>query len=213
MLVESIDPILPKKQLIEKIKTLQDELHISGAEIARAIKVTPTAISKVLAGNRDLSYEEVQMMINYVVGRISIIPSDEGVRKYATTFDKLEWAYDDETVGDVTCRMFHDGFSQFPVKSRASDDFLGMVTETSILKRILHPEVNNKKLKTLGETGSLRISEAGVIEEIPRYPIGSKMIEISQVLTNYYAVLLTSGENVVGIITRADILKFFNIQK
>jgi predicted transcriptional regulator len=35
------------------------------------------------------------------------------------------------------------------------------------------------------------------------------MMEISQVLSNYYAVLLTSGEQVVGIITRADILKLF----
>jgi predicted transcriptional regulator len=35
------------------------------------------------------------------------------------------------------------------------------------------------------------------------------MVEITQVLMNYYAVLLTKEEKVVGIITRADILKLF----
>ena len=208
VLVESIKPILPKEQVIEKIKILQGELNISGVELAEAIGITKTGISKVFAGDRDLSYEEVQRMINYVVGRSSILPPDEVVRKYATTFDSLNWASDDEPLSVVCERMFRGGFSQLPVRS-GSGAFLGIVSEGTILKRILHPEVEGVKLGSLGELGALRLRDAGVIEEPPRYPSNSGLVEVAQVLTNYYAVLLTSGERVIGIITRADILKLF----
>jgi predicted transcriptional regulator len=105
--------------------------------------------------------------------------------------------------------MFEKGYSQLPVKNRTSGDFLGIISEISIMKNILHPEVNNAKIISVDDLGSLTIRKAGVIEEIPTYPIGSKMVEITQVLMNYYAVLLTKEEKVVGIITRADILKLF----
>ena len=194
--------------MIEKVRILMGELHITGIELAKAIGITPTGVSKVFAGDRDLSYEEVQRMINYVVGRSSVIPTDESVRKYATTFEKLNWATDDEPLREVAERMFKNGFSQLPVRS-ASGDFLGTVSEATILKRILHPEVNESKFSSLDELGSLNLRDVGVIEEPPRYPANSKMIEISQVLSNYYSVLLTSGEDVIGIITRADILNLF----
>jgi predicted transcriptional regulator len=210
VLTRSLNPILPKEKVIEEVKALMGELHISAAEMSRAIKITETGISKVFSGDRDLSYEEVQRMINYIIGRTSIIPAEEGVSKYATTFDRLNWAYDDETVSQVSERMFSKGYSQLPVKRRGSGDFLGIVSESSILKRVLHPEVNGKKLGSLDELGMLRVEEAGIIEEPPQYHIGSKMIEVSQVLTNYYAVLLTSGEKVIGIVTRADILELLN---
>jgi predicted transcriptional regulator len=210
-LVGSLNPILPKERVIEEVRALMSELHISAAELSRAIKITETGISKVFSGDRDLSYEEVQRMINYVIGRTSIIPADDEVSKYATTFDKLNWAYDDETVCQVSDRMFSKGYSQLPVKRRGSGDFLGIVSESSILKKVLHPEVKGKKIGSLEELGMLRIVEAGIIEEPPQYHIGAKMIEISQVLTNYYAVLLTSGEKVVGIVTRADVLELINM--
>jgi predicted transcriptional regulator len=208
VLDEQLDPILPKEQVIEKVRVLMGELHITGVELAKAIGITPTGVSKVFAEDRDLSYEEVQRMINYVVGRSSVIPADEGVRKYATTFEKLNWATDDEPLREVAERMFRNGFSQLPVRS-ASGDFRGIVSEGTVLKRILHPEVSGRKFSSLDELGSLKLRDVGVIEEPPRYPANSKMMEISQVLSNYYAVLLTSGEHVVGIITRADILKLF----
>lgn len=209
-MVRSLNPILPKEKVIEEVRALMGELHISAAEMSRAIRITETGISKVFSGDRDLSYEEVQRMINYVIGRTSIIPAEESVSRYATTFDRLNWAYDDETVSRVSERMFSKGYSQLPVKSRGSGDFLGIVSESSILKRVLHPKVDGRRLGSLEEMGTLLVVDAGVIEEPPQYPMAAKMIEVSQVLTNYYVVLLTSGEKVVGIVTRADVLGLLN---
>lgn len=45
----------------------------------------------------------------------------------------------------------------------------------------------------------------------PQYSIESKILEVSQVLTNYYAVQLTRNEKVVGIVTKADIFKLLNM--
>jgi predicted transcriptional regulator len=211
LLAGILNPITPKEKVIEEVKALMIELRISAAELSRAIKITETGISKAFSGDRDLSYEEVQRIINYVIGRASVIPADEKVSKYATTFDKLNWAYDDESVNQVSDRMFSEGYSQLPVKHRGTGEFLGIVSESSILRLILHPETTERKLGSLEELGMLKIGEAGIIDEPPQYPIGSKMIEVSQVLTNYYAVLLTSEEKVVGIVTRADILKLLNM--
>jgi len=211
-LVKPIDPILPKEQLIERAKVLMSDLHVSYAELAREIDITQTGISKVFAGKRDLSYEEVQMMINYLSGRCSIIPPEESAMKYASAFEKLEWAYDDETVGLLANRMLIRGFSQLPVKNR-SNQFLGVVSELSLMKRIMHPEIGSKKIKSMEDLRGLRLEEAEVIEEIPKYPIGTKMTEIAQVLMNYYSVLLTDNEEIVGIITRADLLKLVGNQK
>jgi predicted transcriptional regulator len=208
-LVEVINPILPKEQVIERVRLIVKEYRITQEELAQAIDITKTGVSKVFKGTRDLSYEEVQKMINYVSGRASIIPPEALAKNYATTFDNLAWAYDDEALTEVSKRMFEKGYSQLPVKNRTSGDFLGIISEISIMKNILHPEVNNAKIISVDDLGSLTIRKAGVIEEIPTYPIGSKMVEITQVLMNYYAVLLTKEEKVVGIITRADILKLF----
>ena len=210
LLVRNLNPIIPKEKVIQEVKELMRELNISSAELSRAIKITETGISKAFSGDRDLSYEEVQRIINYVIGRASVIPPEENVSKYATKFDKLNWAYDDESVNQVSTRMFSEGYSQLPVKHRRTGDFLGIVSESSILKLILHPDVNGRKLGSLEELGNLKIGETAIIEEPPQYPIGSKMIEISQVLTNYYAVLLTSDEKIVGIVTRADVLALLN---
>jgi predicted transcriptional regulator len=208
-LVEAINPILPKEQVIERVRLIVKEYRITQEELAQAIDITKTGVSKVFKGTRDLSYEEVQKMINYVSGRASIIPPEALAKNYATTFDDLAWAHDDEALTEVSKRMFEKGYSQLPVKNRTSGDFLGIISEISVMKNILHPEVNNAKIISVDDLGSLTIRKAGVIEEIPTYPIGSKMVEITQVLMNYYAVLLTKEEKVVGIITRADILKLF----
>lgn len=206
-MVELIDPILPKEQLIGRVKVLMSDLHVSYAELAREIDITQTGISKVFSGDRDLSYEEVQKMINYLSGKYSIIPPVERARKYASAFEKLDWAYDDETVGMLADRMFTRGFSQLPVKTR-SNQFLGVVSELSIMKRITHPEIGSKKIMAMDDLRDLRLMEAEVVEEIPKYPIETKMTEIAQVLMNYYSVLLTDNEEeIVGIITRADLLK------
>jgi len=206
VLLESLTPILHKEQVIEIVRIMMDELQITGIELAKAIGITPTGVSKVFKGDRDLSYEEVRKMINYVVGRSSVIPPKEGVRKYAITFENLNWASEEELLRDVAERMFTNGFSQLPVR-RNSGEFHGIVSEGTILKKILHPEVKGRKIVSLDELGSTKIRDAGVIEELPKYPSNSKMIEISQVLVNYYAVLLTSEEKINGIVTRADILK------
>jgi predicted transcriptional regulator len=146
---------------------------------------------------------------------MSLIPCDAKTSEYSSKIE-LEAAYDDETISSIAKKMRKNEISQLPVFSREEGEYLGLVTELSLLKRILKFEPYEtvhelkEKMKTpesLSDFKSMTVSEANVIEKIPDYPLETSFREIAQLLTHYYAIPLYEKTRVTGIITRADILK------
>lgn len=53
----------------------------------------------------------------------------------------------------------------------------------------------------------MKIKEAGIIDDVPIFPISSSMTEIAQALVYHYSVLVMEEGRKVGIVTRADFLR------
>jgi predicted transcriptional regulator len=102
--------------------------------------------------------------------------------------------------------MFEKGFSQLPVRNRSTNSFAGVVTEISVLKRMMMP--GEHSTGGLRELSGSRIDEAGVIEGITSVPQNTSLVEITEILLRDPAVLLTKLGEIKGIHTRADFLKY-----
>jgi predicted transcriptional regulator len=195
------------EKMLKAIKVNQIRLGLSQAEIAREIDIPATAMSKVYSGKRDLSYSEVQMIVDLLMRKKTVIPSDLDSVSYASNFDDLLWVWDDDVISEIAEKMYQRGYSQLPVKSRSTEQFIGIVTELEIVKKMLNPE---KTIGSLSEMRKVTLRNTELIEDIVEYPSSTKIFELAQVLVNYPAVLLTSRSEVIGIITRADLLKLLH---
>ena len=209
-------PLLPFDRFIELVKELMDQHGITSKEIGDYIGLPPSSMSKIFTKkkhHRDLSYAEAHDMINYIIQRMSLIPHNVETIIYSSKIQLL-FAYENETILSIAKKMRENNVSQLPVFSQEKG-YLGLVTELSLLKRILRVKLleniedltKEPKVESLTGLKSLTIRDAGVVDRVPEYPMETNFREIAQLLTYYYAIPLFEGAKVVGIITRADILK------
>lgn len=115
--------------------------------------------------------------------------------------------------------MENGDFSQLPVFDEKRKQWLGLVTDYTLLKRTASPSTKTEE-NWLEELKKMRIRDAEVLDPVPIYPITASVSEIAQALTFHYAVLIDEAKqedivdsrrkvehNNVGIVTRADYLK------
>jgi predicted transcriptional regulator len=205
----NLHPLLPKEKLLDYIRDAQRQLGISSAEIGRHAGLNQPSISNLLnpasKNPRDMSYEEAYDIVQYLVSRVSLLPAGLKAGDLMTGNGELMWATDDQTVSDVARVMFERGFSQMPVREGETQGIRGVVTDLSILKVLMRK--GGDKVSTVSELGGMTLGEAGVIVSVLECPADSSLLEAANILLGYPAVLVSSGAEVVGILTRADLLK------
>ncbi len=197
-----IESLKPKERFLDDIREKMRELGISQAELGQYLGVPQPVISRILKGRRRLLYYEADQIVSYVFGKMSVIPPESEAREIATRNNKLEWAFSDEKLKDVAKRMFDKGYSQLPIMDRAKKEFMGVISELSILRKMMSPDL------TLEQWRETSINDAGIIESLIRTPDNTPTLELAQVLINTPAILLEEKLQITGILTRADLLKF-----
>lgn len=212
-----LNPILGRDEFLQIVNTEYKKLGITQEFIADYITkmnqtqnylMNQSQISKILSGRRSFSYEEAAIITQLIVGLSSFLPQDTPINKLGT-ISKLEdlfHGYEDQTLYDFALEMFNSTYSQAPILERETNRYLGVVTEESILNKLLSspPIAHNNPLEQLSR---LRIENADIIEDIPHFPDDTPIAQIGQALINYYAVMLTKNGDIVGVVTRADFLK------
>ncbi len=203
--MDELIPLIPESKLVQLIKEKQVELGVSQRELENELDIPQALISRTLKEERGFKYEEAQRIVEYLLTKRTLIPWDRKARDLAV-IEKLVWVYDDAKVGGTAASMRENGFTQVPVKRRVDGRWRGVVTDLSILRRMLpSSQINGGSLAEFKEA---MIKDAGVIEGIADCPIDSTLGVVAEMLLHFYAVLLTDDlGDVRGIITRADILK------
>lgn len=197
-----IEPLKPKERFLDDIREKIRELGISQTELGQYLFLHQPDISKILSGRKQLRYNEAEQIVSYIFGKMSLIPPESEAREKATSEVELEWAYSDEKLKDVAKRMFCKGFSQLPIMDRAGNEFLGVISELSIIRRMMRPNLS------LQEWRETRIEDAGIVESFIRFSPNTPTHEVAQLLLSYPAILLEEKLQITGIITRADLLKY-----
>ena len=103
----------------------------------------------------------------------------------------------DEPTSKVVKLMKEHGYSQIPVFN--GNQSVGSISEKTILREIL----NGKDLAEISKLPAKEIME----ETFPQIGEDAPLSLISSLLQTYQAVLVTKEGEVIGIITKADLLR------
>jgi len=201
-----IDPLKSKSNFLEDIRKTMKRTGVSLSQLGNYLSMSQSGVSKLLRGKRRLSYTEADQMTSFLFSKMTLLSPNASADAKAVKEEELTWAYSDEKLCDVAERMFMKGFNQLPVRVRSTNSFMGMVTDMSILERMMNP--NENIAQTLKDWSETRIDEAEIIEDIISLPHDTALVEVSENLMRSPAILLTKRGGITGIITRADILRY-----
>lgn len=184
---------------LSEIALLRRRLGITQRELARALGVTQSYIAKVEKGVISPSYDRVREIFNYLLSlEKGVMSNDKGLdiplKEIHVT--NLVCVGPKDKVIDAVELMWKNGFSQLPVKE--GDRYIGSISESTILMKIARA----------GRARDIYLSNVEEhMDEV--FPIVSEDTPVRTVLPlfEYTPAVLTSrrGE-VVGIVTKADII-------
>jgi len=198
--------IPPKETLLKLLRQGLKETKISQRKLAEILETDQASISRKLRGERSFRLEEISTITSVILEQISSMPPKtiSDAHMYVS-FPNVVYVYADDVVSEAARKMKKGEFTQLPVIDKEKGECKGIVTDFTLLKRMLSP--TTPKEKWLNELKKMKIKDAGVIDAAPTFPLNSSIIEIAQALMYHYAVLISEGKGKFGIVTRYDFLK------
>jgi len=178
---------------LEDIARKRRQLGIKQAELAKLAGVSQSLIAKLESGKIDSSYTKVKTIFD-VLDRLE---AKTKIQEGKVVPNEVIGIQEDEPLSKVVRLMKDHGYSQIPVFNGKQS--VGSISEKTILRQILDG-------KDLAEISRLPIEE--IMEEaFPQVSEDAPLSLISSLLQVYSAVLVSKKGKVVGIITKADLLR------
>jgi predicted transcriptional regulator len=178
---------------LEEIANKRRLLGLKQSELAKLAGVSQSLIAKLESGKIDSSYTKVKTIFD-VLERLEVktkIQAGKMLQKEVVGIQK------NEPVSKAVQLMKNHGYSQLPVFDGKQP--VGSISEKAILRQILAG-------KDLDQISALPTEE--VMEEaFPQVDEDAPISLISNLLQVYSAVLVSKKGKVVGIITKADLLR------
>ena len=179
--------------------TLQDiakrrrQLCLKQTELAKAAGVSQSLIAKLEAGTIDSSYTKVKAIFDV----LEHLEFKTKVQTEKISHNEVVSVQKNDSVSKVVNMMKEYGYSQIPVFEGKQS--VGSVSEKAILRQILA----GKALEEIS-----RIPTGEVMEEaFPQINEDAPLTLITSLLQTYPAVLVSRKGIVIGIITKADLLR------
>ena len=169
---------------LQRIKRLRREADLTQEELARHADVSQSLIAKIESGRVEPTYSKAKHILAVLRDQRH---SDELVKSYMA--GEIISVVPEDTVGDVVSVMKDRDISQVPVME---EDVKGLITESSLVRA----------------SHDADISVAGVMEAAPPVVASSTPIEaVRSLLLHCPLVLVREGEDFVGVVTKADLLR------
>lgn len=173
---------------VKEIKNIRKKLGINQVELARRADVSQSLIAKIESGNIDPTYSKTKRIFAAL---------DELSHKNELTAEqimehKIITLSPKASISNAVTIMKKHAISQIPVMSSGS--VVGLISEATIVQNL---DKNLAKTKV-----------AEIMEEAP--PIVSKSTRFSvlqNMLNHFQLVLVTEKGKLLGIITKADVLR------
>ncbi len=178
---------------LEEIAKKRHQLGLKQAELAKAAGVSQSLIAKLEAGKIDSSYTKVKMIFD-VLERLEVKKKIQAGKMFQIDVVSVQ---KNEPISKVVQLMKTFGYSQLPVFEGKQS--VGSISE----KAILHQIMAGKDLKQISALSTGEIME----EAFPQVAEDAPISLISSLLQVYSAVLVSKKGKIVGIITKADLLR------
>ena len=178
---------------LEDIAKRRRQLGLKQSELAKMAGVSQSLIAKLEAGTIDSSYTTVKTIFD-VLERLEFktkAQADKVLHKNVVTVQK------NEPISKVVKIMQEYGYSQIPVFDGKHS--VGSISEKAILRQIMA----GKDLEEISKLPTEEIME----ETFPQICEDAPLALISSLLQTYSGVLVIKRGEVIGIITKADLLR------
>lgn len=173
---------------IAKVGEIRKRLGLTQKQFANRAGVSQSMIAKIEAGRMDPSYSSVRK----IEALVNTLSREKEADAKEIMVRKIISVEQDKKAREVIEVMGHFSISQVPVLD--GDNVIGMITETSILNR------------GFGEIDRL-IAKDMMVEPPPILSETAKISVVGQLLKSYPLVLIKKEGKLVGLITKADLLK------
>jgi len=179
--------------------TLQDiakrrrQLGLKQTELAKAAGVSQSLIAKLEAGTIDSSYTKVKAIFDV----LEHLEFKTKVQAEKIRHNEVISVQKSDSVSKVVNMMKEYGYSQIPVFEAKQS--VGSVSEKAILRQILA----GKDLEEISKLPTGEIME----EAFPQINEDAPLSLITSLLQTYSAILVSKKGTVIGIITKADLLR------
>jgi predicted transcriptional regulator len=178
---------------IEDIPKRRRQLGLKQSELAKAAGVSQSLIAKLEAGTIDSSYTKVKTIFD-VLERLEFknkIQTEKVLHNEVVSVQKKV------PISEVVKMMKEHSYSQIPVFDGKQS--VGSVSEKTILRQILA----GKDLEDISKLPTEDIME----EAFPQINEDAPTSLITSLLQTYSAVLMSRRGAIIGIITKADLLR------
>ncbi len=178
---------------LEDIAKRRRLLGLKQSELAKAAGVSQSLIAKLEAGTIDSSYSKVKTIFD-VLERLEFktkIQVEKLLHHEVISVQKTS------PISEVVSVMKEHGISQMPVFDGKQS--VGSISE----KAILHQILAGQALEEISRQPTERIME----EAFPQIDEEAPLSLISSLLQTYPAVLVSRKGEIIGIITKADLLR------
>lgn len=180
---------------LEEIGKKRRKLGLKQSELAKKAGVSQSLIAKLESGKIDSSYTKVKTIfevLEHLEAKLKM--QGQGSRVFS---NEIVGVQKDTPLLKVVQLMKDHGYSQLPVFDGKQS--VGSISEKTILRLILA----GKNLSQISMTSTGEIME----EAFPQVSEDAPITTISNLLQTYSAVLISKKGKMVGIVTKADILR------
>ncbi|NLB75034.1 MAG: CBS domain-containing protein [Crenarchaeota archaeon] len=178
---------------LKDIAKRRRQLGLKQSELAKAAGVSQSLIAKLEAGTIESSYTKVKTIFD-VLERFEFktkVQTEKLVHKEVISAQK------NQPISEVVKIMEENGISQIPIFDGKQP--VGCISE----KAILHQILAGQDLEEISKQHAEIIME----EALPQINEDAPLSLISSLLQSYSAVLVAKKGEIIGIITKADLLR------
>ncbi len=178
-----------------EIKRLRKELGMTQMELAKAAKVSQSLIARIERNEVDPRYSKVKAIFD-ALNALTEKKTEFRAENIMST--RVIGIQKNDFVGNATNIMKKNNISQMPVFD--NDTIVGSISEKTLISRMTGK-------MTFEELSTKRAGE--IMDDVfPSVSRDTPISVISNLLEHSVAVLVMEGGSIVGVITKADLLKF-----
>ena len=174
-------------ELIE-LKQLRKKLELTQSELAQKANVSQSLIAKIESGKIDPSYTNAKKIFETLS---NLNEKSESTAKNIM-YKNIIYVQSSETLKQTIVKMRKHNISQIPVMENKK--VIGYISESVLLDKLINGDIQ----KTVGE-----IMESSP----PIMPPDTPQTVIANLLKHFPLVLVENKGKLIGIITKADLLK------
>lgn len=182
---------------IKDIMKMRKNLGISQKDLASGIGVSQSYIARLEKGEINPPYDKIAKIYSYLQ-KSGDRAEKLDIRAQKLMSSPIMWAYASDSILTCLSTMRKNGFSQMPVMSKDRPN-IGTITESGINDLL----VNGTSIESLKGMSVKSI----MTEPLPVLGKNSPLYALYPLLRYFDAILVSDMGEIVGIVTKADILK------